>query len=144
MYKRGYAVRSDWGLLENLVVYWMQVIHGDLAARNVLVFECFTAKITDFGLSKNLCESSHYSRRHQRVSTSSKTVISIHIQCASKTFVVTRSACLGAGWPLNPWNIWPFRSNLTFGHLGYLPGRFSPSAKYRLLHMPGRRSLWST
>ena len=46
----------------------MQVIHGDLAARNVLVFEGFKVKITDFGLSKNLYENSFYSRRHQQVS----------------------------------------------------------------------------
>ena len=44
-----------------------QVIHSDLAARNILVFEGLTVKITDFGLSKNLYESSFYSRRHQQV-----------------------------------------------------------------------------
>lgn len=46
----------------------LKVIHGDLAARNVLLFEGLTVKITDFGLSKNLYESSFYSRRHQKVS----------------------------------------------------------------------------
>ena len=30
----------------------LQIMHGDLAARNVLVAENYVAKITDFGLSK--------------------------------------------------------------------------------------------
>lgn len=41
-----------------------QVIHGDLAARNVLVFPGFRLKITDFGLSKKLYNYSvHYVKK---------------------------------------------------------------------------------
>ena len=36
------------------------VVHGDLAARNVLVFSHELVKIADFGLSKQLYSSSEY------------------------------------------------------------------------------------
>ena len=38
----------------------IQIVHGDLAARNVLVFDENVVKITDFGLSKQLYASSEY------------------------------------------------------------------------------------
>ena len=31
-----------------------QIVHGDLAARNVLVFPNFVAKVTDFGLARRM------------------------------------------------------------------------------------------
>ena len=39
-----------------------QVVHGDLAARNVLVFPNFVVKVTDFGLARKLYGSGIYSR----------------------------------------------------------------------------------
>ena len=38
----------------------LQVMHGDLAARNVLVGDNYSAKITDFGLSKLM----YYNQEH--------------------------------------------------------------------------------
>lgn len=87
-----------------------QVIHSDLATRNVLVFEGMTVKITDFGLSKNLYESSFYSRRHQQVQKNDLEE-RLHDKCVKVEnfvfmfrIVTPRSGCLGPGWPLSPWN----------------------------------------
>ncbi|CAG7815864.1 unnamed protein product, partial [Allacma fusca] len=41
------------------------VIHGDLATRNVLVFENQIAKITDFGLSRQLYTCASYTKQSQ-------------------------------------------------------------------------------
>ncbi|CAG7828181.1 unnamed protein product [Allacma fusca] len=43
----------------------MQVIHGDLATRNVLVFKNYVVKITDFGLSRNLYTYAAYTQKNQ-------------------------------------------------------------------------------
>ena len=40
-----------------------RVIHGDLAARNVLVFEDFRVKLTDFGLSRKLYTAENYTKK---------------------------------------------------------------------------------
>lgn len=45
----------------------LQVIHGDLAARNVLITEDLHAKVCDFGLSKQLL---HYTVYVQKVEVS--------------------------------------------------------------------------
>ena len=42
-----------------------QIVHGDLAARNVLVFKHLVAKISDFGLSKQLYGCSQYQTKKQ-------------------------------------------------------------------------------
>ena len=42
-----------------------KVVHGDLAARNVLVFKESAVKITDFGFSKQLYGSTHYQMKQQ-------------------------------------------------------------------------------
>ena len=49
-------------ILSLLADLWVkqQVIHGDLAARNVLVFNHGVAKVTDFGYSRQLYENSMY------------------------------------------------------------------------------------
>ncbi|CAG7732936.1 unnamed protein product, partial [Allacma fusca] len=43
----------------------MNVIHGDLATRNVFVFEKFNVKITDFGLSRQLYSCANYKKKSQ-------------------------------------------------------------------------------
>ena len=43
---------NDVGRVENLNI--LQVVHGDLAARNVLVFQHHEVKISDFGMSTSL------------------------------------------------------------------------------------------
>ncbi|CAG7819572.1 unnamed protein product [Allacma fusca] len=42
-----------------------RVIHGDLATRNVLVFDNNIVKITDFGLSRKLYNCANYTKTHQ-------------------------------------------------------------------------------
>ncbi|CAG7722115.1 unnamed protein product, partial [Allacma fusca] len=42
-----------------------KVIHGDLAARNVLVFDNNVVKITDFGLSRKLYNCVNYTKTKQ-------------------------------------------------------------------------------
>jgi serine/threonine protein kinase len=41
----------------------LQIIHADLAARNVLINSSLQAKVSDFGLSKKLYESSNYTKK---------------------------------------------------------------------------------
>jgi len=43
----------------------MQVIHGDLATRNVLIASDDTVRITDFGLSRRLYEYTQYIKTSQ-------------------------------------------------------------------------------
>ena len=44
---------------------WAQVIHGDLAARNVLLADKSVAKIADFGLSRKVYQDSNYKKKTQ-------------------------------------------------------------------------------
>jgi len=44
---------------------FQKVIHGDLAARNVLLTSQRIAKITDFGLSRKLYDYSNYVKKNQ-------------------------------------------------------------------------------
>lgn len=43
----------------------MQIVHGDLAARNIMLTEGLVAKIGDFGLSRVLMTYSNYVRSTQ-------------------------------------------------------------------------------
>ena len=43
-----------------MIAYLLKVLHGDLAARNVLVTEEGVAKVADFGMSRKLYEYFYY------------------------------------------------------------------------------------
>ena len=47
------------------VIRYCKVIHGDLAARNVLVFNSNVVKIADFGMSKQLYGAGQYTMKKQ-------------------------------------------------------------------------------
>jgi serine/threonine protein kinase len=44
---------------------WVQVVHADLAARNILLFNNGVVKITDFGLSRQLYTYATYVKKQQ-------------------------------------------------------------------------------
>ena len=41
----------------------MQIVHCDLAARNILIAEGFVLKIADFGMARDVSEKSYYRKR---------------------------------------------------------------------------------
>jgi len=43
----------------------MQVLHGDLAARNVLLADGGIVKVADFGLARQLYHDDHYMKQSQ-------------------------------------------------------------------------------
>ena len=56
--------------MENVIYYLyllmnndFQIIHGDLAARNVLLSTNNIVKINDFGLAKNIYKNSYYTAK---------------------------------------------------------------------------------
>jgi len=52
-------------MILDLVNQFIQVIHGDLATRNVLLTVDMIAKIGDFGLARQLVECSNYVKKTQ-------------------------------------------------------------------------------
>lgn len=60
-----FNISKDWC---NFYISNLQVIHGDLAARNVLLTLSGTAKVADFGLSKQLYRYATYARHNKEVS----------------------------------------------------------------------------
>jgi len=55
---------------------FFQVLHGDLAARNVLLADDGVVKVADFGLSRQLYQDENYMKQSQ-VHTSEKVKMSL-------------------------------------------------------------------
>ena len=49
--------------LNAAVFHCMQIVHCDLAARNVLIAEGFVLKIADFGMARDVSEKAYYRKR---------------------------------------------------------------------------------
>ena len=49
--------------LNNLHFDWPQILHGDLAARNVLLAENNIVKVADFGLARDVYRSGNYKKK---------------------------------------------------------------------------------
>ena len=52
-------------LRDTCMYFLLQIVHCDLAARNILIAEGFLLKIGDFGMAR--CMASDYDSRYQRV-----------------------------------------------------------------------------
>ena len=46
-------------------MYLIQFVHRDLAARNILIAEDITAKVSDFGLARDVGEDEEYLRKNR-------------------------------------------------------------------------------
>jgi serine/threonine protein kinase len=58
---RRFSDPRDWNIkLPHLI---LQVLHGDLAARNILLADDNVVKICDFGLAKSMYKSDNYQRK---------------------------------------------------------------------------------
>ena len=91
-------------LLQVLRIYFLhfKVVHGDLAARNILVFPNSVVKVTDFGLARKLNKSGIYSKMSEvwiKVNFSLP-FVNYKSEQRSKTFTITRFRLLyhGDGW----------------------------------------------
>jgi tRNA A-37 threonylcarbamoyl transferase component Bud32 len=49
------------------LMFFLKIVHGDLATRNILLDENLTAKITDFGLSFKVSNYAEYAQKGQNV-----------------------------------------------------------------------------
>ena len=46
-----------------IYIFLLQIYHGDLSARNILIAEGFLLKIADFGLARELNDQEYYRRQ---------------------------------------------------------------------------------
>ena len=60
-----------------MILLLCQVIHGDLAARNILLNEQMEVKVSDFGLSRQLIDYTNYVKKTQ-VSDNSIIILDIY------------------------------------------------------------------
>lgn len=51
------------GILIIIPFFYFQVLHGDLAARNILLADDNIVKICDFGLAKNIYKNDEYKKK---------------------------------------------------------------------------------
>ena len=63
------------------VFHCMQIVHCDLAARNILIAEGFVLKIADFGMARDVSEKAYYRKRVgvSNLNESSCHIIYVHI-----------------------------------------------------------------
>ena len=58
----------------------LQVLHGDLAARNVLLADNGVVKVSDFGMSRKMYYESNYEKKGQVIQSLSVTYIIATVQ----------------------------------------------------------------
>lgn len=130
--------------ITNIRVSSFQVLHGDLAARNVLLADDYIVKICDFGLAKSMYNSENYQRKKHvscvseaRDSIPSSTTIR---KCNAMRLLILfqlfyRSYYRSDGWRSSPSGIGYSQPNPTSGHSVSPCGNCFPSP---LLHIPVR------
>ena len=76
-----------------------KVIHGDLAARNILLADNGVVKVADFGLARQLFNDYNY-KKQQPVCTAILLTLNVII-ISLNLYLNFRVFCLLNGWPLN-------------------------------------------
>ena len=71
-----------------------KVLHGDLAARNVLLADNDVVKVSDFGLSRKIRFGDNYHQTVHKVLTINL-ILKTKLKCF---FFIKRTCCLSSGW----------------------------------------------
>ena len=81
--------RSFHAVFISLVVFLLQIVHCDLAARNILIAEGFVLKIGDFGMARSMSSDARY----QRVQLNVRRIVNVaQLMCTCK-FIISFKKC---------------------------------------------------